>query len=776
MKSTKWIAVFVVLSLVTGAFAADSRAPHPGPTPHPAPKPHPGPTPHPAPKPNPGPTPHPVPQPPQPAPLPPPPDTAGARRDGQADGRSDGHREGEVRGPAEGEREGREEGYRQGENRCEAEEKQRAFDEGYRYGFSSGSNDGYRSGRARGETEGVDGGRREGKADGYQRADSDAERAAAPLGRQQGIEEANRSDATVRGEADGTLAGDKAADELARKRDYALGRKDLRDKMEAEPILSEDVIEQGGAALQGLKSLPAGMLAAFSAVTFAHPDRRYYNPRPHYSTNEENAAYRSGYDDGYNDGFSDGYRSSYAYGYDRGYRYGEEEGCRHARYQDYSYDKTRGENEGRREGFNQAFQPAYDSAYREAYHRVFPDASEQAYRDNYQALYRSHFESARAAAYAARVGQLYNAAFAVAKKAKFDAVYPGYAQREFARGVADEKQDFVDRPIRLLGGEAVETIPNGLFEPGEALRVRVKMRNYQHSALNGRDIQIKVEALDEGGSLISVSTAVLETQPKAQSVLTVGGLLDFRLTEEAVGKAKSFRISAAYRGRAIGEQGVELTARFLAELDWAEDPTLKEGMEMPLKAKVTNVSDREIPSSLSVHMKSDPKVLEVTQGNAEVTSLASRAFSVVEFAAIARQGGGKRDFPILFEALARDGRRVGLYDQTDEIPVMNDYSLKATSTVAGLRKAGMQRVEYRVRNESSRLAPKSLQMHAKVIGKDGTAFNIVGPNPQYLSPLRQGQSTVFVVPVLVGADNAGGTLELTIGESGRTVVIHRAEF
>ena len=128
------------------------------------------------------------------------------------------------------------------------------------------------------------------------------------------------------------------------------------------------------------------------------------------------------------------------------------------------------------------------------------------------------------------------------------------------------------RPVRLLSAEVTETIVNGVMEPGEALRVRLKMRNFAASNLLGRDVQVTIQAQNTSGVVISEAQASLVKDLNPQSVTTVSDALEFRLNENTVGSAQTFRVSLSYQGRAVGSQIVTVNPRFLTELSFASRP------------------------------------------------------------------------------------------------------------------------------------------------------------------------------------------------------------
>jgi hypothetical protein len=473
---------------------------------------------------------------------------------------------------------------------------------------------------------------------------------------------------------------------------------------------------------------------------------------------------------------SQAYDQSYAGAYNSAYSAAYSRGCLSAKNQNYRDDYDRGYQAGYRAAFDREYRRSYDDYYARAYSSEFVSASRETYKREYPSRYQWHFENARAQAFARRVNELYAASFDRAKKIKYDAAYPSYAAQEYARGRADEAADFQARPVRLLAASLQETIINGVFEPGELLHARIELRNFE-SSISGRDLRVTIQALDSSLSIISQSESTLRLDLRARSLTRVMGLLEFRMNENAVKKTTAFVIRAEYQGRNIGMQTVSIQPQFLVELTWAEAPKLREGIESVIKLKAKNNGNVALSAGAQVLFNSKPDLLEITREQALMSALSPGGEQVLEFAAIARKSGSSIAIPVVFQALqGADRRRIGLLDETREIPLANDYRIEILTALENLRKPGVTRVEYRITNVGERAAPKGLQLKLAVNGDASANFSAVGPNPQYLSPLSAGKSSKFVMPVMSREVNLGGQLELQVQENGRTVVVHRKDF
>lgn len=745
----------------------------------------------PAPTPEP-PAPVPVPQPEPPAPTPPPAPTGpsqteieAARALGVQDGRSKAKGDAVPKATQEGKQNGAREGRSEGFERCEKIERQKAHAEGYQRGFENGRAEGRVEGVRTGTQEGTDRGESEGYADGKSRADQDARTHATSPATAEGEDEADRSDARLKGEQDGIVAGDRDARDTADRVDYARGRKHYRDSRWAEKIESEDSFAQKEQQTNARKSSFTFAQVNGRLKNMLAAAQKWQNGMGSLATNlggsrsfpssEENAAYSQGYQSGYSDEYQREYGRIYQREYNEAKNRAEREGCEEAKRRDYQFAEREGRRQGRDEGYAEAFERARRHAFKEAYDIAFADSSRSAYSSHYQSFYQEHFARIRAEAYESAYNSLYNEAHRVAKAEKYREVYPGYAQLAFNRGVADETEDFQLRPVRLLEAEATETIRNGLYEPGEAVRLRLKLRSFSGEAVLGRDVKVVVRELTNGSSVISEKEALLARDLKAKSSTQVSEILEFYMNHSSVNQKREFQVKAFYQGREVGDKTISITSRYMVDVKFASAPKLLEGMKAKLAIKVKNQSTQPTDETTLLTVNVDSAELELLQKEITLGMLQPGQERVVELEAIGRSRKAALELPIILEVRLGAGRRVGLQDAKTSVDLVNDYRILAdTAPVAALKKKGLVRLNYTIKNVGSKNALKGLQLKISFSNPEG--FRVVGPNPQFVSPLRNGQSLKFTVPVMVKDNNAGGTVELEVQENGRTTVINRNQF
>lgn len=708
------------------------------------------------------------------------PNTQAARSAGQLDGGPDGQREGRERGTAEGRQQGLAEGYRSGFNRCESERRRWNYDEGYREGYRIGEREGRREGDDQGERNGRRDGDQQGTTEGQRLADQYAHRDAQGPGTDRGESEANQSDAQERGEREGAIEGERQARARAREVDYVRGREEYRAERFAAPVDHQDAfsqIEDPSEESASLSALHTRAQVMSLSPAAPGPDFRYSNPRRTFSTNEETQAYQGGYREGYVSGFRATYDAAHGEAYRPAREGGDREGCQDALRRDYSSDRRRGIREGNEAGYRRAYDLAYQRAYRDGYDRVYSGARDQAYQATYPAAYERHFEDARNSAFRRRYQALYDLGFENARRDRFNETYPGFAAEELANGRRDEEERFRAEPLALTGAEAIETIRNGLFEPGETLRLKLFVRNFAPEDLGASDIRVSLRALDAQAAVISQGDAFFRRGVRGNSLTQVTDALEFRMNESAAGRVSAFEISVAYRGQVISTRSVRVDTKFLLATEFAESPVFQEGIETRVRLKVSN-SSAIIVEGARISFLSRPETLEILDPEAEVPRLGPGESTTMQFRVIARARSGV--FPFVFSVTLPSGRRVGLLDQAREVPVLNDYRLSIRNDVASLRRPGITRLQYTLKNVNSRLYLRGLQVHVRL--KDANdhlmseGISVIGPNPQLVIPLRRDQEHTFVVPFFVQTPNGGGRVEFEVKEEGHTVVVHQREF
>jgi hypothetical protein len=704
---------------------------------------------------------------------------AAARSAGESAGERDGEREGRARGWIEGVEEGRREGYRHGYDHCLGERKRDSYDHGYADGARDGSHDGQARGQIEGYSQGQNVGYRDGQADGDRRASRQATEDAEAPARAEGRRDADATDSYQRGEAAGVIAGDARARQTAKDTEYPRGQDSYRTQRLNEPI-SREVSENLSGALRSVAPSSRNLIKNSELLEQFTPENRFEtldesNP---YTDPQLRSAYSQGYGSGYRSGYDSAYRQEHRRGEAAGEPEGRQHGCRDAQFVDVSSDFRR----GREEGYNRAYRESYDHAYRIAYELgygpAFRSASDAMYRDRYAGYYQNAYARFRAEAYEARVNQLYRAGYAAAEQATFDRTYPGYAAAEFNRGVADETAEFAANPMSFMESGFREQFQDSVIEPGETIGFWFRVRNFADQELSASELRFEVETSGKGLLPLRQKDVGTVGVPGRGAIL-MNGAVPVIVSESALNHSVSATVKVFYRGKLLGSKSYSFLVRNRATVEFSERPVIREGLESTLKVKVTNNSSQAITGPVRLELRSDSRHIELRQASAEVATLAPGETRETTFRVV---GTSDQDSPQISLAISVvDGarKRVAVRDFSGSVPVVNDYRVRLLDGGGSLKNSGVTRLNYRIRNVSSRLVFGALELYARVLDANGKVVpeaRWIGFNPQFLLPLEKGEQVKFVIPVVMPQGVSAGMVELEVRENGVPVVIHQARF
>lgn len=747
----------------------------------------------------PAPSPTPTPRP-TPAPGPSAEDLQRAANQGRSDGQADGYREGLHTGREEGPRRGRYEGERNGYDRCFDEEARNAFESGFRLGLTEGARRGIAEGVDNGSREGARRGDDEGRRDGFADARRAALQSQAAPGRALGLQQADgqATEIAARATQDGTAAGEQEAAERARSEAYPRGREEYRQAQFAlRPRLTESfsLARETGRPISRI--LPAQPLfdawplspgPAPETVWLHHagsqdnsapsPEKSspaFTNRRtpPSFPTPEEQRAYNQAYRLAYNESWRRAYQEEFRRSYRAEYNYAYTRGCDRARRQDFSYKYADGQQRGLAEGHRREYEPNYSAAFEETRRRLYRQAFDETLAAELPRAKQNAFEEARQAAFEERAREIYARAFGLAKEQKYAAAWPTFQAQEFQRGQRDEAEDFARRPLRLLQLQVSETIPDGLYEPGEELRLNLSIRNFSPDSVKPGDFTIIATG---GGDAVSGEAKInLGRDIRGLSANLIENALVFSLPESALSDAYTLSLRLFFKGQATDEDRVVLRADFSASLTLSGETRLAEGLPGELRVTVTNQSRLATPEDARVMLRAGASTIEWPVRERLIGALPPGESRTLAFPAIARGYEAEAMLPLDLR-IESGARRLGRLTAVQKFAVRNDYQVAILSNLNDLREQGATRLRYEIVNNSSPATARSLQVRVSFLGDNAALFRLPGVNPQYLAPVGKGQRVRFAVPVQVEAANGGGLAQFEIFEEGRPVVTRQIRF
>jgi hypothetical protein len=482
--------------------------------------------------------------------------------------------------------------------------------------------------------------------------------------------------------------------------------------------------------------------------------------------------YKPAYEQAFLATFKTEYLNAYRPGFDQQYAAYRPNGCNDARRADYRRDYNDSYKRSYDETYRLVFDRVYKQIYGQAYNAAFTTSSNATFNQTYQGHYDTHYAEAKAKAFAARQDQLYTDAFNAGKNAEYAAQYPGYKKTVIARGRTDEAADFVRIPVRLIGLAMKEAVKDGIQEPGEKLTVDMDLRNFADTPIAARDLDIRAVAKTTGVALPG-SVVILKKDLTAKSLTHVTGALDIRLDESALGQTAQVEIQISVRGNRLATETINLNARTLTKIALVETPVVRLGYPGSVKVRVTNQSSLVLPENATLSLSTNMTGVTFSKSSDAVNGLGAGEARDIEFPFQADNYADGQD--VLFTAALNltSGRRIGMLNESREIPSLQDYSFKASNGVllgdiSDLRKSGKTRIKIYLKNISSRQATETVTLTASVIGPNASNFSFAKGQQDSFQPIAPGQEVESNKMVIKAKkSNSGGTFVVEVREGGK---------
>lgn len=736
--------------------------------------------------------------------------TDAAFRQGFVDGKPGGEQEARERGRDLGRASGHQRGFLAGGQRCEADAKESEYKRGLREGEDQSRPQGYLAGVKAGEDAARIQALRDGTQAGQLRAEQDAYQAAYEVGAEEGSRkaEADREGILVRAESEGKAAGREEARRQADLIEYQKARDAYRQKRFAQPPFYREsysltdpprpftrasLFQRPSVAkvalVQSLESVMAGSgddsLPPQDSSGIS-PDYRYANPNPNYATQAENRAYRQGYREGYQQRFQNVFPDVFRSVYLEAFRIAEVEGCTAARARSYETEYQRGREDGTRVGYRESYQKAYDETYARLVEVIRNGEIEKAYRIAYPQFYQQFLLKGRTDGYRNRTDQLYSQIFNEAKSTEFQARYPAFARDATQRGIEDEMNEFVQHPVQMVFAEAIESVPNGLIEPGEPMKLRVQLRNFSTDVIPASTISILVQRSDPKNIQLPQPFVVLNQALQPDSLTDISDVMDIIITDTALvvkdpttGQPASapVRIEVSATGNKLTGQPIsfELTPHYQMKIELTEVPTFREGILSPLKFRITNQSTTK-PSPVSrFSVKFDDFYVEIPQSDVLLEPLEPGAAAEITLPVLTRRNEANILAALSIGVFNQNGRKLGKAEVVPQLRVVNSYQLLFPGDpLKKLRKAGKENLDVYINNIISPNG-QNIELLVRRV-EDSAPFLTVTEQPKMIPLIGKSTSKKATVSFEISRDNTGGLLEFELRENGVPVLIRWVEF
>ncbi|MBS1962569.1 MAG: hypothetical protein JST04_10155 [Bdellovibrionales bacterium] len=481
--------------------------------------------------------------------------------------------------------------------------------------------------------------------------------------------------------------------------------------------------------------------------------------------------YKPAYEQAFVTTFKTEYVAAYKPAFDQMYPQYKNSGCQAARKADYRRDYDQAYRRSYDETYRLVFDRVYRNIYQKVYGQVFAQASADSYNANYQGHYQTHYANAKAKAFADRQDQLYTGAYNSAKDSTYAAKYPGYKQEVVTRGRADEAAEFTRIPVRLIGLAAMESVKDGIQEPGEKITVDMDLRNFSDSVINSADLDIRAVAKTSGVALPG-SVTILPRNLSAKSLTHIKGALDIRMDESALGQTSQVEIQISVKGNRLATETINLNARNLTTVSLIETPVARLGYPGDVKVRVTNQSQLVLPEDATLGLTTNMQGVTFSKTSEAINGLAAGESRDISFPFTNESYDGQTVNFVASLNLA-SGRRVGVLNESRQVPSLQDYQFKMSNgillgDISDLKKDGKHRLKVYITNISSRVATGQLTLTASIIGPNASNFSFTKGQQDSFSPIKPGQEVSSDKMVVKAAhDNSGGTFVLEVREGGK---------
>jgi hypothetical protein len=491
--------------------------------------------------------------------------------------------------------------------------------------------------------------------------------------------------------------------------------------------------------------------------------------------------FKPAYEQAFVSTFKTEYVNAYRVAFTQQYAPNKAQGCHEAKRADYRRDYQIAYKRSYDETYRLVFDRVYKNLYDKAYRAEFPIASDQAYRETYDGHYQAHYADAKAKAFADRQDQLYTGAFASAKAAIYSAKYPGYKAVVVKRARADEADDFTRVPVRLIGLSLKESVPDGIEEPGEKLTIDMDLRNFADTPIAARDLDIRAVAKTRGVALPG-SVTILPKDLAAKSLNHVVGALDIRLDESALGKSAAVEIQISVRGNPVAAETINLTAKTLTTVELLETPVVHLGYPGAVKVRVTNNSSLALPENATLSVSTNMQGVVFSKTSEAVNGLGAGEARDIAFPFSADNYRAGQEVTFVGALNLASGRRIGILNESRQIPSLQDYAFKASNGVllgdiSDLRKKGKTRLKIYLKNVSSRRATETVTLTASITGPNAKNFSFTKGQQDQFKPIAPGEEvTTDKMVVKARKASSGGTFVVEVREGGKLLGVFNQAF
>jgi len=510
-------------------------------------------------------------------------------KQGQIDGFELAKDEGTRQGEYYGSEKGKAEGTRVGQNN--------SFEAGRTTGLSEGQSQGIEDGTTLGKKEGTnEGNRLAGNSEGYD----------------QGITDANNSDASSVGTKDGKKAGLQRANREGKNVGEREARSEIINSNENSDLPSKN-INGAFAGTFGARGIPG--YGGFNCDRGGMGDRfgcRNYRPQRNGRIRAaKERIFRTAFLDSYNHNYRIARQSAYLNNinsfYNQAFSEAETRNFNHYSVQEYPTYRTEGRNRGYGENYPK-FKAQYRQQFKTEYTTMFKNSPNRASQ-----IYVSNFKDSKDTAYSNRYSVIKNDFYGKFEQSTFDDNYANLkaeykaAEALRAQGIYDNNPvlSYVDVSTTDLGVNGVAG-NDGIFQPGENASINLVINNY------GKKEAANVKVVLSNGqsyklpSIPARSKATIMGAAKSNINARLGGTFNenaiiFSSVKDP--KIDGHNYANSSNGQLNNSARVSKTVKYPMSLSLGKNSEFIVGKSTGLNLSISNISNRPYEGNLKIDLK-----------------------------------------------------------------------------------------------------------------------------------------------------------------------------
>jgi hypothetical protein len=353
-----------------------------------------------------------------------------------------------------------------------------------------------------------------------------------------------------------------------------------------------------------------------------------------------------------------------------------------------------------------AYKGPFDQAYADAFAKTYTDANQKGEKDGYAAGYNASYPTARKTAYDMAYAKYFAAGESEGLPVRYDegvakgksageakglsegssaAYAQGFAEgdlsgyeanivqeraNEYKKGQDDTNARYANGSvIQAQEAKLIDANADGIFLPGEAVALQLKLRNFGSLATNVGKLTVKL--IDQGGHLnLPTSEAILKRLPGDTEAVYINALRGAIIGVQQNSKMR-LKVMVSEESRDVGSFDLEYeVGSYLAVTGWNRLTVGQPGSLWLGRVSIHNNSTLPTESGMQIKIMSRDPRLKISQDWINMVAISADGTANVEFFLTCKERG---DFSAnIFDLQIRDSKQKIIYNSSFKVPVASN--------------------------------------------------------------------------------------------------------